>query len=318
MFRRILFLTLGGLFFSLLLLPALLVRGCFPRWPAAGGPTIVLYHSATGGLLRLGLEEYLIGVVAAEVPAAFHLEALKAQAVAARTMAVKKMKRFGGPGCRHCSAADLCDRPEDGQAWLSEAELRQKWGWRYPWLRARIERAVWETRGIILLYEGRPIEAVYHSTCGGRTEDAAAVWGRSFPYLISVPCGYDLFSPRLHSETRLSWPEAARRLGLSGKVIGPPRDLAILARTSSGRVAALRLWGRVLSGPAARAAFGLRSTDFSVRCERGDFIFIVRGNGHGVGLCQYGAEGMARQGADFRRILWHYYSGTRLGRLRLD
>ncbi|NLG83546.1 MAG: stage II sporulation protein D [Firmicutes bacterium] len=320
MFRRLFLFALGALFFTLLLLPALLVRGCFLRPPAGGGTgtTIVLYHAATGRLLRLGLEEYLVGVLAAEVPAAFHLEALKAQAVAARTMAIKRMKRFGGPGCRHSPAADLCDRPEDGQAWLSAAELRRKWGWRYPWLYARLARAVEETRGLILLYAGRPIEAVYHSTCGGRTEDATAVWGRAFPYLVSVCCGYDLFSPRLHSTRRLSWQEAARRLGLAGKVTGPPRDLAILARTPSGRVATLRLWGRVLRGPAARAVFGLRSTDFSVRAQDEDLIFTVRGNGHGVGLCQYGAEGMARQGVDFRRILRHYYPGVQLGRLRLD
>ncbi|MCL6615331.1 MAG: SpoIID/LytB domain-containing protein, partial [Firmicutes bacterium] len=219
---------------------------------------------------------------------------------------------------RHCSAADLCDRPEDGQAWLFAAELRRKWGWRYPWLRARIERAVQETRGIVLLYDGRPIEAVYHSTCGGRTEDAAAVWGRPVPYLKSVPCGYDSASPRLRSEVRIDWREAARRLGLAGKAAGPPGDLAVLARTTSGRVARLRIWGRVLTGPAARSAFGLRSTDFSARTEGERLVFTVRGNGHGVGLCQYGAEGMAGRGADFRQILFHYYPGTRLGRLGSD
>lgn len=320
MVRRAIWLVLTGLVFCLVVLPALLVRGCAPAPPSGTGPAVSVYAVRSRRLFRMDLETYLTGVVAAEMPARFSLEALKAQAVAARTLAVKRLRRFGGRGCRHLKRADICDQPGDGQAWLSDADLRRAWGWRYAKFKARITHAVAETRGLVLLYDHRPIDAVYHSTCGGRTEDAVWVWSHRVPYLIGVPCGFDEFSPKYATRMRLGVGELARRLGLllpeavrAGKT---PLDLQVLSRTPGGRVIRVQAAGKVFTGAAFRAALGLRSAHFTPQVKGTEVIFTVRGYGHGVGLCQYGAEGMARRGADYRQILRHYYTGVGFGRLR--
>ncbi len=315
MIRRTLLVGLAALVFCLIILPTILVRGCAPARTGLSGLTVALYLGGAKEVVRLGLEDYLVGVVAAEMPARFSLEALKAQAVAARTLTIKRMRSFGGRGCRHAGAADLCDQPGDGQAWLSEADLRRTWGWRYNSLQGKIARAVAETRGLVLLYEHRPIDAVYHSTCGGKTEDAAQVWGHPIPYLQSVVCGYDSFSPRYRTQVKIAGDELLRRLGLKpgGRTA---LDLHILGRSPSGRVTSVSVAGKAYTGSAFRQAVGLRSANFTWTLQGKTVIFTVKGYGHGVGLCQYGAEGMARKGANYTQILRHYYRGVSFGRLK--
>ena len=315
MIRRTLLVGLAALVFCLVILPTILVRGCAPARTGLSGLTVALYLGGAKKVVRLGLEDYLVGVVAAEMPARFSTEALKAQAVAARTLTIKRMRSFGGRGCSHSKEADLCDQPGDGQAWLSESDLRRAWGWRYSGFQSKIARAVAETRGLVLLYEHRPIDAVYHSTCGGTTEDAALVWGHRIPYLQSVVCGYDSFSPRYRTRVKIARDEFLRRLGLkpSGRTA---LALHILGRSPSGRVTSVSVAGKVFTGSAFRQAVGLRSADFSYALQGNNVIFTVKGYGHGVGLCQYGAEGMARKGADYAQILKHYYRGVTMGRLK--
>lgn len=303
-----------GLVFLLVILPTLLVRGCRPRGTGGADYQVALYLVQARRLIRLNLEDYLIGVVAAEMPADFTVEALKAQAVAARTVTVKRLRRFGGRGCRHLAGADICDQPSDGQAWLSETDLRRKWGLRYWRLRPKVARAVQATRGLVLTYEGSLIDAVYHSTCGGRTESAQSLWGKHIPYLLSVACGFDSFSPRYKARYAFTPTDLARRLKIPwGSDL---RDLRITGRTAGGRAAAVSVGGRTFTGAAFRAALNLPSADFSCQYQDGRFIVAVKGYGHGVGLCQYGAEGMARKGANFLQILRHYYTGVRLARLK--
>ncbi|MGE5551987.1 MAG: stage II sporulation protein D [Bacteroidota bacterium] len=313
--RRTVLMVLAICLFLVIILPALLVRGCAPRQSKAAGLKVNLYVCQARKVIRLDLEDYLVGVVAAEMPAHFSLEALKAQAVAARTLTLRHLRQFGGRGCSHLARADLCDQPGDGQAWLSDAELRRRWGWSYVRLRARVRRAVQETKGLVLLYEHKPIDACYHSTCGGATEDAKSVWGRHIPYLVSVACGYDTLSPRFRTQVRMSRQELSRRLG-QNLPAAAPFGLQILGRTPGGRVTTLNLGGKTWTGAAFRAAAGLRSANFTWQVEGGEVIFSVRGYGHGVGLCQYGAEGMARQDAGFLKILTHYYRGVTLGRIK--
>lgn len=310
--RRSLITVLACLLLCLLVLPALLVRGCRPAPVKKGGISLTLYSRHANRLVRLDLEEYLIGVLAAEVPANFSPEALKAQAVAARTLTIRRLRRYGGRGCAHTARADLCDQPGDGQAWLAEEDLKKRWGWRFSGYYRRLQRAVEETRGLVLLHDRRPIDAVYHSTCGGLTEDAAAVWGHQVPYLRSVSCGFDAISPRYRTRIRIPRETLARRLGLDGAALS---SLRVLARTAGGRVTSVSAGGRTWSGTEFRKAAGLRSTNFVCAVDGRDVVFTVRGNGHGVGLCQYGAEGMARRGAGFLQILRHYYSGVTLGRI---
>ena len=168
--------TLGRIFLSLFTLlfivPILLVR-CQPRAEGGTGILVRLHRVDQRRTYIMDLEEYLKGVVAAEMPAAFHPEALKAQAVAARTVTVRRLLRYGGKGSKYDPSADFSDDPVEGQAWLSQRDLRRRWGWRaYSANWAKVSRAVEETKGLILTYQGRPIDAVYHSTSGPRTEAA--------------------------------------------------------------------------------------------------------------------------------------------------
>ncbi len=262
-------------------------------------------------VLSLSEEDYLVGVVAAEMPASFPEEALKAQAVAARSYA------------RYCAAtgkhpeADLCADPGCCQAWQSEEALREKWGEAYGDNLLRVRQAVEATRGQILTYEGEPILAAFHSSSAGATEDCGAVWNPR-PYLVSVssPEGPEDV-PGYRSMLRCD-PLDFRDVILSARpeadFSGPEEDwLGECRRDASGRVESLVLGGVSVSGTELRRLFSLRSTAFSLEYAEGMFVFSVTGFGHGVGMSQYGAMVMAREGADYRQILAHYYPGAELG-----
>ncbi|QIA26235.1 stage II sporulation protein D [Thermaerobacter sp. PB12/4term] len=264
----------------------------------------------------LPLEVYLTGVVAAEMPASFHIEALKAQAVAARTYTVRQMQVFGGPGCREHAEADVCGDPQTGQAWQPLEARRRDWGLLNGWRFARkIQQAVQETAGLILVYQGAPIDAVYHSTSGGRTEDASAVWGNQVPYLRPVDSPWETASPHWRSTRTMTLQEFARRLEVDPKVV---RDLPgdqCFARVESspgGRVGRATVGEKVFTGPQLRQRLELPSTWWTCRRQGEQLTFTIRGWGHGVGMSQYGADGMARQGYSYQEILRHYYPGTSL------
>ncbi|MFO7245942.1 MAG: stage II sporulation protein D [Bacillota bacterium] len=283
---------------------------------AQGDLPIRVYLHEEDRLVLMPLETYVRGVVAAEMPATFPLEALKAQAVVARTYAVRRMRVFGGAGCDRHPAADVCTDPGVHQAYAGDEELRRRWGsLRYPAYRQRVEQAVEATRGLILMYDGRPIDAVYHSTSGGRTEAAEHVWGEAVPYLASVPSPYEERSPRAVQTVRLSWEELARRLELDLDVpaaagSGGQAVLEALEMTPSGRVKRLRVGTATLDSRDVRQRLNLNSTWFSWQEDASGVTFSVRGYGHGVGMSQYGAEGMARRGSSYDAILAHYYPGT--------
>ncbi len=280
-----------------------------------GFPEVRVYDAAAGVLRRLPLEEYVAGVVAAEMPASFHPEALKAQAVAARTYAVVHLRAFGGEGCRSQPEADLCSDPRQGQGWVSAAELRRRWGREFAANWERVREAVAATRGLIVVFDNRPIDAVYHAASGGMTEDAVAVWGRTVPYLRSVSSPFEAGTRHDRVTVSMTLGEVARRTGvplasLRRLTAAGTAPVAVEARTGSGRVAVLRVGDRRLTGEEARAALGLKSTLFTVRVNGEAVLVESRGYGHGVGLSQYGADGLARRGYDFRRILSHFYQGT--------
>ncbi|NLW56588.1 MAG: stage II sporulation protein D [Firmicutes bacterium] len=310
--------ALCGLFLSLFILLFLLPLTLSKCGPAPQGITVCLYLKEANKIITLDLEEYVMGVVAAEMPANFHPEALKAQAVAARTVTVRRLKRFGGPGYPAVEGADLSDDINDSQAWLSKQELVGKWGlWNYLGYWRKIAEAVEATGGQILTFQGQPIDAVYHSTSGPRTESSEAVWGVALPYLRSVECLYDQHSPKYSQEQVFTVSEVQAQLQL-GKVspvaTGRP-FVQILNLTGSGRVNSIRLGDKVFSGTELRRRLGLNSTHFQCRLEQDRLIFKTIGYGHGVGLCQYGADGLAKQGRNYRQILAHYYQGVQLSKL---
>ncbi len=252
----------------------------------------------------LPLEAYLDAVLGAEMPPSFPPEALKAQAVAARSYALHRKIDAWAKGLPYHLGATVLSQVYGGVA----AED------------PRAKRAVDATRGEVLAYGMLPVEAYFHSACGGRTETGAAALGRDLPYLASVPCPCAAHAPHARWSVRVTEGELLR---LAGALWGRSRvrDLAVSARTSTGRARTLRVTTRagVRTVPAAelRSALGwlrLPSLWFDVR-RRGDtFVFAGRGSGHGAGLCQWGARVLAEQGRGYREILAHYYPGTEVRR----
>ncbi len=308
--------VIGGLilfFFALLCLLPLFLAHCLPSRPDL---TVRLYLKEEKKTITLALEEYVKGVVAGEMPANFHPEALKAQTVAARTVVVRRLKRFGGAGYPG-TGADLSNDVNDSQAWLSKKQLIAKWGlWNYYRNWSKITAAVDATAGLILTYDGRPIDALYHSTSGPRTANAEEVWGTPVPYLKSVPCSFDQHSPRYRQEQVFTIEDLFSALGNGGKPPAAGFSLRILDRTASGRVNTVQIGEKVYRGVDLRSRLGLASTNFTVHRQEGKVVFTTIGYGHGVGLCQYGADGLAKKGKTFQEILHHYYRGVEIRKLR--
>jgi stage II sporulation protein D len=264
-------------------------------------------------IYRLDLEEYLTGVLAAEMPAAFEMEALKAQAVAARTLAIKRLKRFGGRGCRMEPNADVCDDPGDSQAWIGTAELERKWGKaNFRRYMGKIRRAVRETSGEIMTFHNHPIDAVFHSTCGVGTVSAAEIWNQGLSYLQSESCGYDHESSRYSQKIGIPWQELSRRFKIP---VGMLKQMRVVRRTKTGRVLWLNIGKQFMRGEDFRRTAGLNSTCFGWTMKPSGMDFTVIGYGHGVGMCQYGANGMAKRGFNYHQILQHYYRGIRFQKI---
>ncbi|OUM99399.1 MAG: stage II sporulation protein D [Firmicutes bacterium ZCTH02-B6] len=283
------------------------------RWRASE-PVIAVWDAGSGRLVEMGLEEYIRGVVAAEVPADFHLEALKAQAVAARTYALRRLER--NERVPDHPEAHVTSDFRRHQAWMSREAFIEAWGPGEGTRRwARVASAVDSTRGLVLTYRSEPIEALYHSTSGGHTEDAHRYFAGGQPYLVGVPDPWGDHSPVHTSVARFPVAEVLARLGVTDGLTSASGDeplVSVLSRTPSGRAEAVWVAGSVVTGRRVREALGLRSSWFEVALEGEEVVFHVRGSGHGVGMPQYGADGMARAGFGFADILAYYYPGTEL------
>jgi len=270
---------------------------------------IKLWDEAAGELVEIGLEAYVLGVVAAEMPASFAEEALKAQAVAARTYALKRLL-VPDPRVKAVhQAAELSSDPAVNQAWISTAVMKKRWGkWNYLRYYKKVAAAVQETQAEVLLYNGQLIDPVYHASCGGRqTENAEAVWQFAFPYLKGVPCtGHQ----DKHQLTKISFThrEARELLGLAKLDKITPGQ-----KSSTGRVETIVLNGKSFSGAEMRTIFNLPSTKFTCQLDAQGLNFSCNGYGHGVGMCQYGAQDLAKAGKNYREILKHYYRGVEIG-----
>ena len=257
-----------------------------------------------GSAEQMDMDTYLVGVVLAEMPAYFELEALKAQAVAARTFARKAFvtggKHADGSVCTDYACCQAYRDPEDYVRETGQADDVEK-----------IRTAVLETSGEVLTYDGTLIEAVYFSCSGGRTEDAMAVWGADYPYLRAVDSPGEE-SAAFFTDTKSFTPEAlAEALELS-LPDNPEKWFGAVTETPGRGVATMEIGGKVFSGVELRKRLGLRSTAFSVTVEDGAILFHTKGYGHRVGMSQYGADAMAVEGADCGEILAHYYPGTEL------
>ena len=257
---------------------------------------------AQGNILILPLETYCVGVLAAEMPASFAPEALKAQAMAIRTYAIYAKNKGG----RH-EGYDLCATTHC-QVWHSDAQLQSKWGSHYAEYKKKITAAVTATRGCVITYQSKLISPVYHSTCGSKTESAAAYWGKEVPYLQSVEC-FCTNSPKAKSEVSFSYTELAERLGQSEKAI---EAMKVIKTSSTGRVQEVQCGNTEFSGQKLRELLGLNSTDFIWQEQKDGLAFEISGYGHGVGLCQYGANQLAKNGWTAENIVLHYYQGVKI------
>ena len=305
-------------FLAGLVLP-LLLAALFPHGPVVGdvergtlsptqptaldGTLTLTVCNQAGNLQQMTMQEYLTGVVLAEMPASFEPEALKAQAVVARTYTRKRME-----GSKHAGAA-VCMDPACCQSWRSESDYLDSGG-RAESLE-KVRRAVADTDGLVLRWQGALIDATYFSCSGGSTEDAVAVWGRDVPYLQAVQSPGEEDAPRFTDSVSFSAAELAERLDLSPA--GSPTDwFGAVTRTDGGGVDTMVILGREFSGTELRSRLGLRSTAFSVSVDRNTVTFTTRGFGHRVGMSQYGAQAMAEAGSTCAEILAHYYIGTEL------
>ena len=278
--------------------------------PSMDSQTQIRVALDDGSVLTLGLDQYLWRVVAAEMPASFEPEALKAQAAAARTYTLSKLGRT----VENHPDADVCTDITCCQAYIDPDQAAANWGDSAAAYTAKITAAVSETDGMAILYDGQPIQAVFFSSAAGRTVDAVEVWGNSVPYLTSVDSPEGEEVPNYHSTATFSLDDFKSKLlgkypeaDLSGDPAGWFQNLT---PNSAGGVETIDVGGVTVSGGALRTLFDLRSTSFTVTASADGVTFSVTGYGHGVGMSQYGANALAREGKTYDEILKWYYTGV--------
>ena len=273
---------------------------------------IKLLHTASNTIEEVDLEQYICNVVSSEMPASYELEALKAQAIVARTYTMYKAKHP-----KH-ENADICDDSKCCQAWISKEDRLSKWAeseresnWN------KIEKCVKETQGKIITYNNEPINAFFHANSGGTTEIPKEVWGgENFPYLQVVQTageeGYKQFS----SEVTYTFEELLNKLkekyGDISIDFSKDDDIKILDYTQSGRVKTIKFGNHELSGVETRSILGLKSTNFEFVKNENNITFRVKGYGHGVGMSQTGADSLAKEGKTAEDIIKHFYSSIEI------
>ena len=273
-----------------------------------------LLHTDTNTVEKLELDEYLYGVVSSEMPVDFEEEALKAQAVVARTYTMYKIINNGG---KH-ENADICDDSKCCQAWISKENRIARWE---EYLREsnwnKIVNCVNSTVGKIITYEGKPINAFFHSNSGGITEVPLNVWGGSgYPYLQSVATSGEENYTQYNSEVSLSFEELTNKIKEKHPNIqinfNEENCIQITETTDSGRVRTVKFGNVNLSGVETRSIFGLRSANFTIEKTDGAVKFVVIGYGHGVGMSQTGADSLAKQGKSWEEIINHFYTSVEI------
>lgn len=265
-----------------------------------------ILNTDTNQVSEISYNDYIFGVVAAEMPALYEVEALKAQAVAAHTFALHRMVTNSGKGY------DITDDFTVDQAFITEGKAREKWGEKADEYITKIKGAIEATKNLALTYNGEIALSVYHAISPGITEDVKNVWGGSRPYLVSVDSTGDKLSPNYLSEKSISANEL-KKLFTNVTFKGNERDyFKNTQKTPSGTVKTVSLCGSEIKGSEIRKALDLNSSCFDITYKDGNFKFTVYGYGHGVGMSQNGANYMAQQGADFEEILCHYYTGCKI------
>lgn len=275
--------------------------------------TVKLLHKEKNEIEEVDIDTYLLNVVSAEMPVSYHIEALKAQAIVARTYTVYKMQD------KKHDNADICDDSTCCQAWISKEDRLSKWeeaerenNWN------KIEQCVKETKGKIITYNNKPINAFFHANSGGITELPVNVWGggTELPYLQVVETSGEEGYSQYNSEVVLNKEELIEKLKTKYEDIQidlkNEEELKILEYTESGRVKTVKFGNYEISGVETRTLLNLKSTNFEIIKQDDKIKFIVKGYGHGVGLSQTGADTMAKQGSNYEEIIKHFYVGVEI------
>lgn len=281
---------------------------------------IKIYNTYTKQVMVIDFEEYLKGVVASEMPGEFNIEALKAQGVTARTYLLYRLKKYPDGHPDHLGAP-LCTSTHC-QAWNSKESLialkGEDWYEKY-W--GKIEEAVNSTRGQILVYEGKIIEPLFHSTSGGRTENSEDVFLTSVPYLRSVESPYESEAPKLHASVKISVDEFIEKLKSTyGNLNISKNNLSEKIKlgevSEGGKIKTIYVDGTEITGREIRTIFDLNSTNFSFIQSGNEIEIVTTGYGHGVGMSQWGAEGMAHKGYGYLDILKHYFTDIDIAKVK--
>lgn len=261
----------------------------------------VKVRRSNGTVQTIELEDYVTGVVGAEIFPTFHTEALKAQALAARTYAVN-----------YVDSGRILSDADSHQVYYDQSQLKLKWGNDYQKHYQKVRDAVMATAGEVITYNGEYIDALFFSTSNGRTEEPKYVWGGSLPYLQSVASPWDQASKEYETTKTLSYSEFSSRLGLGGT---SGLYAEVLERTPGDGVAKIRIAGKVFTGETVRQKLGLRSTDFAIDFLGNQVRITQWGWGHRVGMSQYGAHYMGVAGYSYDEIIHHYYQGVKIEKI---
>lgn len=269
--------------------------------------SVAVFRTKSNVIEEVDFEDYIVGVVSSEMPADFSLEALKAQALTARTFIIRHMLN---PLDTNIPEGAIVLDTVIHQVYQNEDELRKKWGKDYERRHSKILEAVQSTRGQVITYEGEPITATFFSTSNGYTENSEDYWPNEIPYLRSVESPWDTQSPRYVAEKVISTQQFTNALGVQLPNDGTVGE--ITARTDSGRVATVNISGKSFTGREIREALDLDSSDFRWKRNGDNVVIETRGWGHGVGMSQYGANGLAKEGKSYQEIIQHYYQGVQI------
>ena len=291
-----------------------------PSAPQGGTATpgeeqITVWYADENRQATVPLESYLEGVILAEMPVSFEEEALKAQAVAARTYILYKTRIRNGqvdPASPH-PTADVCTDYTHCKAYKDPKLAEKEWGDQAEERLLKIQSAIEQTAGEVLVYEDQPINAVFHAISSGKTENASDIWGGNLPYLVSADSSGDRDAPGYYTTVEVEKKEFQKKLKDAGATDFPEDLQAWLGeaqRSEGGAVLSMTLCGKEFRGGELRKLFDLRSQNFEVEWQEEKAVFHVLGYGHGVGMSQYGANAMAKEGKTYREILANYYAGT--------
>ena len=295
------------IFFSFIII-VLLVLLCFQKGSEVQVEKVytstetnkVVKVNKDSNIYEMNIEEYLIGVVGCEMPALFEEEALKAGAVAARTYLLNKLEN---------NENYIISSTTNDQCYSDENELKEKWGDNYSKYRSKIEKAVNETKGEYMTYNGEIIKAFYFSTSNGKTENVQNVFGEKLDYLVSVDSNYDKNTTQFNKTIEITKSDFLKKLNLSES-----KEIKItnITKNETNRIDEITINDHKFKGTEIRALLNLRSTDFEITINEDKIKITTKGYGHGVGMSQYGANELAKIGYNYEEILKHYYTGIEL------